>query len=263
MSTKKVKNSVGKERLLALHNLGLLPDISARKKKLTESENKRIRKYYLNLHSELEIPNDFTALSVKGMTPAKKKILTDSGIKIIENRALIPKQGYSSVKFKTESIKEKGKYGKTQILTIARSQADKDGGRKSEVEYMGTALQKMAWRDRLMFQYRNKELKDGEFIALKVFDRGIMQASIMDDIGQLMNYGANIRWHDKGKNIPELENNLHLVKIRIKRGADLNNPFKALESNVLSQKQINQRKYQRKKSRKKIGGRLIGKIKKG
>lgn len=241
MSTTK-KPDIAKARLLALKSIGILKDTSARGK-LTDSQKKTIKKNWDKYHDVITAPKGvYTKKDVSHYDTKEKKALIASGYKIAGDKVFIPNEGYGSATIKRVSnltTKGKGKF-----IVVERKTAD---GRKTETEYVGTALQKEGWRAKLLNQYEAGNFDKGDYIGVKIGNNGVFRRVMMQTIDDIFKYILDdFEPHDAGTDKEELQDKMILVKMSVKSYRDLG-------ANTQTKKQENQEKYQRQKKRSKLG----------
>ena len=247
MSTK--KPDISKARLLALKQVGILKDVSARGK-LTDSQKATVRKNWKKYHEIVTAPKGaYVKKDVSYYTNKEKKALAASGYKIIEGKVFIDKQGNDSVSLKrTSNYDEKSGKKKAkadEFIVVVR----KKGDRKEETEFIGTSLQKEKWRENLLAQYEAGDFKKGDYIGIKIGDGGIFRRRMYGSISDLFAYAEyDFDPKDGGKHGDKdfLLNKMHLVKMSVK-------DYRDLAATEKTKKQKNADRYQRAKKSKQLG----------
>jgi len=261
MSTTK-KPDINKARLLALKKVGVLKDVSARGK-LTDSQKARVRANWKKYHEIVTAPpNSYSTKNISHYDAKDKKALVKSGYKIIGDKIFLDKQGYdkATVKRVTRSYMEPGKKHATRESYVVVER--KKGERKTETEFIGTALEKKAWRDRLLSEYTAGDFNKGDFIGIKIGDNGIFRRRMYQSIDDVFKYAEyDFEPHDPNTDKEMLLNKMHLVKMSV---AD----YRDLSITEKSKTEKNRDRYQRSKKAKKLGvtktkskNTLVGRVK--
>jgi hypothetical protein len=248
MSTAK-KPDINKARLLALKNVGVLSNISARGK-LTDSQKATVRKNWKKYSEIVTAPKgSYVKKDVSYYTNKEKKALVASGYKIIDGKVFIDKQGSDTVSVKRTSNYDdktgKKKAKADEFIMVVR----KKGDRKEEAEFIGTSLQKEKWRENLLAQYEAGDFKKGDYIGIKIGDNGIFRRRMYGSISELFAYAEyDFEPKDGGVHGDKdfLLNKMHLVKMSVK-------DYRDLAATEKTKKQKNADRYQRTKKAKQLG----------
>lgn len=215
MAKKKAASAdVSHARLKALKSIGLMTDIDSRRT-LTDAQKKRIREATRKNHSLLTAEKgDYEVQTVKyEYSTAQKKAMASAGIKLIGNKAYIPKQGYKGATLTAETVWIDGK-PKT-IPIIRRTYGD----RKTADEFLMSPTDKAAWAERINSEYNALELKQGQYFAAKTYDNRPIARSFTT-IGDFFAYEAQMHLSDNTDR-EKLRDNLHLVRITVREMRDL------------------------------------------
>lgn len=199
------------ERVKRLKKLKLVSGLS---RELTKTEKAKVNRLWAKWHEIADNPKEFKRLSVAKFDKANVDALKKTGYLVHEGYAYIPLHGYHNASLARDTYRtEKGPYDR---IIINRTMRDSDGQlRKRQSEYVGSHTQKLDWRDRLLEQYRTGKFKDGELLALKVYENGTMVNSSKLTIDEILKYAEQIKW-ETAKDADKLRNNLHLVKSWVK-----------------------------------------------
>jgi hypothetical protein len=252
MSTKKVERvspEVLKKRLIALKKLGVInKEVSARGT-LTNSQKATVRRNWKKYHEIVTAPQgSYVKKDISHYDSKEKKALANSGYTIIGDKIFIDKQGSEKavVKRISSRIKKAGDKKEHYETYIVVDRTDKSG-RKTEREFIGTALQKEGWRANLLSQYQAGEFKKGDYIGVKIGDGGIFDRHIYHSIDKIFAYlEADFLPRDAGSDKGYLLTKMHLVKMSVK-------DYRDLASTEKTKKQKNQERYQRSKKAKQLG----------
>ena len=241
MSTTK-KPDIAKARLLALKSIGILKDTSGRGK-LTDSQKKTIKKNWDKYHDIITAPKGtYTKKDVSYYEPKERKALQASGYKIAAGKGFIPNEGDGKAVVKR--VSNFTTEGKGEFIVIERQTKD---GRKTETEFVGTALQKEGWRAKLLNQYEAGNFQKGDYIGVKIGNNGVFRRVMMQTIDDIFKYILDdFETHDPGEDKEALQEKMILVKMSVK-------DYRDLAANERTKKQENQEKYQRQKKRGKLG----------
>lgn len=236
-ATKKASNvSVNHERLTALHRIGVLKDIDARKP-LTDAQRKRVASTFGKLHQVANAPKgEYVRQSIKGYLKSDVDQMRKSGIVIHGETAYLSKQGYNSAHLK-ETYKRGSDGVKRRTVEVVR----KIGDKKIERELIAGSISKLEFRDRLLAEYAQGKFGPNDFIGIKAFDGSMFNRAILSNMNQVFAYENQMIYHNDRELVRD---NLHLVRITVKDLADM-------DADQKTEKQKEKAKYQRRKQSRK------------
>lgn len=229
------------ERLKQLSQIGQTPKIKNKairnKKEFSKSEKAAIRKNFVALKPVLTAaPTDFKALNIDRLLRPQINQLKNTGYLVVGKKAYIPLQGYKDAR-----LQKKGFGNDAQLLLIRKTEGA-NGRKKKETEFLGSAIQKMDWKERLLKEYEAGKFKEGEYVAIKFFNGGVFARQIMTSLDAVYNYFEdNPTFDDSDER--RLLNNIHLVKIEVPN-------LQSLNANMQTEKEKNKARYLRAKKRK-------------
>lgn len=170
-------------------------------------EPQKIKREWYKWRDIAMFPERYKKISVEKFRREEVKALSATGYKIADNKAFISLSGYQNASIAHSVYKTpNGPYDRLEINRTIRSSGKVV---KKQTEYVGTRMQRMEWRERLMAEYQAGGFKPGETLMAKVYDRGAMRGSRQTSLASLIKYIEEIKWQTPGNHI----DNVHIVRV--------------------------------------------------
>ena len=167
----------------------------------------RLKRQWAEWKDVATFPERYRKIDISKYRKEEQQSLAREGYQVKAGKVFVSLDHYENASIARDTYKtERGPYDR---LVINRT-IHRDGKVfKKQTEYIGTRLQRLDWRDRLLEEYNAGKFKQGERLMVKVYDQGPMMGSQATSLALIFKYIDQIEWVTPGNH----EDHIHLVKV--------------------------------------------------